>query len=135
MKRTELKRRTPLKRSTKRESKADAAARRRFYDAVLERDDYRCIRAGEGECTGALDAHHVISKQTLKAHASTAANVTARRNLVWDPRNGVTVCRGHHAHLTVRADRLTAGEVPPEARDFAREHAITHLLERELDGR
>lgn len=127
-----MKRSAPLKRRRRTVPKAERTARRRFYDQVLERDDYACLRRHEGGCSGPLDAHHIIAAQTLRAHTSTLP-AERRIEATFDPRNGITVCRAHHHRLTVRADRLTRGEVPPDACDFAREWALGHALEREIE--
>lgn len=128
-----MRRSAPLKRRSRADTRADRRARARFWGRVLERADYACLLAGDGPCGGALDAHHIIAKQTLKAHTSTLP-VERQREAIWDPRNGVCVCRAHHHRLTGRYERLNKGELPAEAFEFAREWRIEHLLERELAG-
>ncbi len=130
MKRTQLQRRTALRPGTRRRmTAADAAARARFYRAVLRRDSYRCRRCldrppspfqqlAAGTDLQVLDAHHVIPKRYLSGPDR------------WDPDNGVCLCRWHHAHHEVAHDRLPRRLLRPEAVAWARARGYDWYLAR-----
>jgi HNH endonuclease len=120
-----------VKRTRRRLRAAERRAKDLFDRAVLAKGE--CVLAdGRIDAHGPLrDAHHIIRKQTLRAHASTMTEQD-RMELLWDPRNGVPVCRKHHEQLTTAYRRLTRAQVPPEVWHFAEEHGLVHALEREL---
>lgn len=129
-----------MNRRPKRVSDAEKQAREEFKRAVFARHSAglpyaRCIRtfmAGHS-CEGPLDAHHVIRAQTLRAHTSTLPEDEALR-IVYDPRNGVLVCRRLHAPLTTKYAHLKARDLSACHFEFAFEHGLEWALERELHG-
>lgn len=124
-----LRRVAQLKRKRRGSVLLDDAARDLFQKAVLAKGD--CVLKGHAyPCDGALDPHHVIPKQRLKQrHGLSPAQ---RRELAWDARNGVPVCRRHHELLTNRVMRLPHEVVPGEVFAFAHDYGLDHLLDREL---
>jgi len=122
-----------VKRSRKPLSAAEKRAKEAYEETVLGRGN-GCVMAPESPCDGPLDAHHVLSKQFLKAHVSTLEE-QAGLAIIWDPANGVKVCRKHHGLLTTKARRLTRAMVPQDVWDFAAANGLVWLLQRELDGR
>ena len=66
-----------------------------WREAVLERDEYRCVVCGRGHRETNLTAHHMLPRSYA-------------RNRIYDPNNGITLCqgagcRGHdRAHLLAR---------------------------------
>ncbi len=116
MKRTELKRGTPLKKGRK--GFRTYGGQAEFRDAVLERDG-GCIRPSQA-CLGPLDAHHLIEKQTLAKHG--LADHAA------DPANGICLCRWHHDVHHVAARPLRWEHVPDRAKDFADALGLLDLL-------
>ena len=94
MKRTKLKRKTPLARSGRlapRSARPGPACRhlldRAWRQAVYDRDGHRCAMAGMAghTCHGGLDCHHIKGRQSHPELRHVVAN-------------GVTLCRhGGHA--------------------------------------
>lgn len=121
MKRRPLKRGKQLRRRPWRTvAQGDRELRDAFTRAVLERAGYRCARAGAGGCAGQLDAHHVIPKAAIKAHARTkhwSSSVT--RAVVWNPENGLCLCRRHHDLHERAIDRVPRDLIPSTAIAFA----------------
>jgi hypothetical protein len=68
-----------------------------------------------------LQAHHVLPAQALK-----------KRGLhehLWDPRNGVPVCKHDHENHTTAYRRIPRAALPPGAEEFAAELGLQHLLD------
>lgn len=101
---------------------AEAELRLNFKVRVLALDG-GCIRhAFSDECEGDLQAHHVVTQQQLrKAH---------RRDLLWDPNNGATVCEKAHRRHTLAVERLPRYLLPSRCREFARKHGFEDILAR-----
>jgi hypothetical protein len=100
---------TPVERAKR--LRRDAAAHRRFSQAVKKRDGYRCRRCGSTE---RLVAHHVKPLQEGGTH---------------DPSNGITLCAECHRpeHTTyefklVRSDGSPTRRVLMEATDELEEY-------------
>lgn len=73
-------------------------------------------------CSGPVQGHHVIAKQTLR-----------RRGLLeflWDVRNRMPVCEHRHGQHTNRFRPIPRDLVPPEAVAFAEELDLSHLIDR-----
>jgi hypothetical protein len=103
--------------------------RQEFREAVLKRDEHRCLRSGP-DCYGAADAHHVIREQVIqKLHGWTKED---RYEIALDPRIGVTVCRFHHDRLHDGSDPLRRAELPLHVLEFVIDHGLEHKLAREL---
>lgn len=81
-----------------------------------------------------LQAHHVIPKAILRDRVAADWSEDEREALLWDPRNGVPVCRKHHHLLTIAFRALPPGRVPLVTMTFARDYGIEHLLEAEVPG-
>src|SRR5688500_7119207 len=115
-----------MKRGRKPMPTAERRARELFVRAVLAKGT--CVlRRADDPCGGPCDPHHIIPKQRLKAHSSTLSR-QERMELVWDPRNGVPVCRHHHHQLSVGFRRLHHLKLPPEAVEFASDHGLAWAL-------
>lgn len=136
MKRTPLKRTTALRRATqplRRESKLRSRKwRKRPTDQALAAKVRRAVLSGANRCLGSsfssvpcsgpLDPCHLIPAQALRKRGLSEA-------VAYDPRNGVAMCRAHHARSDSGKERVPAALVPLAARSFAREHGLDHLLE------
>ena len=87
--------------------------RSRFHDVTIARaprdeDGAPCCPiADDGEHDGDLQAHHVIDQQKLRNYAL-GADLTDDEadTLLWDPENGLAVCRRHHDRHTLAICRL-----------------------------
>jgi hypothetical protein len=119
-----------MRRGPKPLSNAEKEARERFREEVLS--TFRCFLKGvDGNCEGPSDAHHVIRAQLLRTHALTLTN-EEKIALVWDPRNGVAVCRRHHDLIHGLNPRgVFREEVPESVERFARDNGLEHILDRE----
>lgn len=96
---------------------SDAADRERFKALVLAMDGGRCcVHDYETDCEDGLEAHHVITQQQLR--------LAGRHDLLWDPRNGMTVCGLIHRRHTTAVQRIPADKVPERCAEFARREAF-----------
>lgn len=69
------------------------------------------------------EGHHVIAQRFLK--------VERRADKLWDLRNGMCLCRWHHARHESHAERVPRAALPAAAVQFARELGLEWLLDRE----
>lgn len=110
-------------------------ARDEFKRAVFARDDRRCFlkRWHRHKCSPVLDAHHVLRVQVLYEHFRDAGLTDAEwAALLYDPDNGLTVCRFAHDQLTARHWVIHHEQLPDHVRYFADSNGIPpHKLERE----
>ena len=77
------------------------------------------------ERPGFNDAHHVIRRQHVKRYIGSSPDV------LWDPRNVLGLCRDCHERHTNRSRPVPRHVVPLAALDFAEDHGLTWLIERE----
>lgn len=85
--------------------------------------DGRCVvHEFATDCEGDFHAHHVISQQQLR-HAG-------RDDLMWDWRNGATVCDLAHRRHHRAIQRIPMVKLPPRCIAFAAEHGFTDILNR-----
>lgn len=91
-----------------------------------------CLMAGRGPaCSGSLDAHHVTPKRALHRYARTLElDRESTASLLWDPNNGVAVCRRHHAEHETARRRIPRDLLPDRALAFARALELDYLIER-----
>jgi 5-methylcytosine-specific restriction endonuclease McrA len=125
MKRTVLKRRTPLSRSAIRRayrppSRDDRALATRFHIAVTQ--NARCARC---RTPHGLEAHHAIPKGWLRR------NGLADPRVIWDERNGIALCADCHERHTNRSRVLPRRLLPASVWRFAGAHGIEWRLELE----
>lgn len=80
------------------------------------------VHPNPGDCDGRVEAHHVITRQQLRKRGLA--------DLTWDTRNGMGLCTRAHTRHTGALERVPRRLVPAHAEQFAREHALTHLLDR-----
>ena len=120
MKRSPLKRRTPLHRKQWRKALGTAEQRLRFKQAVLEADRdcvmLRPYRGRDGElqddCDGPLEAAHIIRKHTLRKQGCGA-------EVVYSVDAAFTLCRAHHQLHDSYALRVPDSLIPDRCRRFA----------------
>lgn len=131
--------RTPLKRTGKLRHRrpwragvgGDRELRDAFTETVLREAGWRCARAKDGGCAGPLDPHHITPKDALKGHARARnAGQAATAALLWNPDNGLALCRRHHANHESGHDRVPRELLPERAIAFAAGVNMTRLLER-----
>lgn len=140
MKRTSLKRRKPL--TKRREGQLvpwKAIPRRQqkpmTVDDRMAAEAFRrkvcsspCVVCGS---TVDLKAHHVLPKREIKAYASANGLDAAQlRSLLWDPRNGLSLCERDHMRHERALVRVPLALIPAKAWQFARELGRDWLLER-----
>lgn len=102
---------------------SDAEEREAFKRKVLALDGGRClVHEYETDCEGVLEAHHVVTQQYLRA--------SGRHDLLWDPRNGMTVCNRAHSRHTAAVERIPLAKLPPRCYDFAMAHGFERILSR-----
>lgn len=122
-----------MKRRRKPLTAAEKKARLNFRINVLAMKGGCVMRRAYSPCDGPLDPHHLIPKQRLKAHAL-GLSEDERIELLWDPDNGVPVCRKHHELLTTAAERIRPSKVPHLAITFAGRHNLMWALWKECPG-
>lgn len=129
MNRSPLRRHTPLK-LRRRRTIGSREQRERFRRATLFRTEC-CPVVDDGPCEGPLEAHHVIPQQAIRKWARAAhvgSDVLA--DALWDPGNGLAVCRRHHDRHTRAVCRLPVSAIPATSLVFARALGLEHLLAR-----
>jgi hypothetical protein len=112
----------PMKRGRKKVY-GNVEERAQFKRDVLEREHGRCRGKlySAKPCDGPIQAHHVVSQQTLK-----------RRGLetrLWWSDNGIALCRRHHDRHTLATERVPYDCLPTVSVLFA----ISTHTEDELD--
>lgn len=109
--------------SKKREPDADERAARELFQPTVFRLDGGCVVHGYADdCPSPPLAHHAVPQQVLRKWALHA--------LLWDTRNGVTVCTFAHESHHSRSDPMLLSALPARCHDFAREFGFTAYLER-----
>lgn len=74
------------------------------------------------ECSGPIQGHHVLPKETLKRHGLHLH--------LWDVRNRLPVCEHRHAQHTNASKPIPREFVSPAAREFAAEVGLEWWLDR-----
>lgn len=105
----------------------DRAARLDFKIAVLATDGRCIVHDDPADCDGDFQAHHVVTQQQLR-HAG-------RADLLWDPRNGVTICETPHRRHTRAIQRIHRSRLPQRCLDFASEYGFLDIIDRYYAGR
>jgi len=101
---------------------ASSAERLDFKVAVLALDGRCLVHADQADCAGPLQAHHVLTQQQLRKRGHAGR--------LWDPANGMTICKHAHDRHTLAAERIALDVVPERCKRFARELDLEYLLER-----
>jgi hypothetical protein len=123
VKRTALKRKTPLKRGRKKVY-GNADLWRSFKQEVLARDGGCVLRnQDEHECEGDVQACHVVPKQRLKRYGFDA-------QVIYDPRSAIAGCEKAHRRNDRAFDRFPIEFLPREVHDFYEELGLRFALER-----
>lgn len=96
----------------------DLAAAKAWFDATCRRPA-RCVVC---QTARGLQAHHVIDKSWLERVAKTLRLSGEDRNaLLWDTRNGMSLCPRDHERHTNAYRRIPRYLIPAKAWEFARE--------------
>lgn len=125
-----LKRNTPLRRVNPERAARRAAERasegpltpREWEIAVRRLDRGLCIVEGVVVPDVSYSYHHVIAKQRLRRDK--------RFDIVYDPRNGVTVSYGVHSAWEDRHEGIVQAALPKRCFEFAEEYGYLDLLTR-----
>lgn len=134
MKRSAIKRGTTgIKRTRGSYTPGTVEQKLHFKTQTLQRNR-GCVVRDDGKHQGPLQAHHVTSKEAIKSWYSRSKTLTPLDALLWDPRNGLTVCRRHHDRHTLARCRIPRRAVHAEAVAFARALGLEHLLDRYYRG-
>lgn len=107
----------------------DRAAKWHRYVTVGAKGKRRpCVECG---ALWNIEAHHVIAKQEIKRVARTGRWEWDReQEAIWDNRNGIPVCSECHMRHESAYKRISRGNVPPSAVEFADELGVGYLIER-----
>jgi hypothetical protein len=104
----------------------DEKAARQHFKLMVHVLDLRClVHDDEHDCVGDRQAHHVVTQQQLRD--------AFRDDLLWDWRNGMTVCERAHSRHTKAVERIGLSRVPDRCVAFAEEHGFGHVLARYYD--
>jgi hypothetical protein len=90
---------------------------------------------GDALCDGPIDAHHIISKQYIKLKTYPAAP-EAILDILYDPRNGIPLCRKHHQQVDTNYILLHEDQIAPHAFDaisFAYQHGFYQRYEQGVE--
>lgn len=99
---------------------SEQEARIDFKIAVLATDRGCVVHEDESECEGDVHAHHVVTQQQLRQ--------AGREDLLWDPRNGATVCELAHRRHHRAIQRIPYDRLPERCIAFAREYGFDDVL-------
>lgn len=100
----------------------EAEARLDFKVAVLAVDQRCLVHDNPDDCSGDLQAHHVITQQQLRK--------AGRDDLRWSPKNGMAICdRAHDRHHSAH-ERIPLARVPARCIAFAEQHGFDLVLAR-----
>jgi len=122
VKRSPLKRTTPLARGTARLK----ARRRPAVGTVEQREMFKlqvchpgavCAVVDDGPCEGELQSHHVVSQQWLRKRFAEFGPVGLAL-MLWEPANGMPLCRRHHDRHTLATRRVPLSALTPEHCEF-----------------
>lgn len=123
MRRSPLKRGAPLKASRRRQSNPMPAAAREARAAWAANLGPCAVCPAEGGvCSGPVQGHHAIAKQSLKRHGLHRA--------LWDLRNRVPVCEHRHEQHTTAHKPIPRELLPASVFEFAEEVGLTWWLDR-----
>lgn len=93
-----------------------------FKTAVLAVDGRCLIHDDPADCSGDVQAHHVVTQQQLRK--------ADRDDLLWDPNNGMAICdRAHDRHHSAH-ERIPLARVPRRCIAFARRYGFEDVLRR-----
>jgi hypothetical protein len=120
MKRTALKRKTPLKRGRKKVY-GTAPEWRYFKKTVIDLDG-GCVMRLVHECEGELQACHVIPKQALKRRGLS--------DLIWLPQSAFCGCEKAHRRSDSGRERVPRSLLPARCIRFAERLGLSHLIDR-----
>lgn len=88
----------------------------------------RCVICGKDHRD---PAHHIVPKQELRAYAEKLGWSRERTQiLLWDPRNGLSLCLSDHARHETAYRRVPRYLLPKVAFDFVHEHGFEPVIER-----
>lgn len=104
------------------EVEAEREARLQFKVKVLALDQGCVEHEYPTDCEGDFEAHHVVTQQQLRK--------AGRLDLLWDPRNGATVCELAHRRHTRAIKRIRRDRLPARCIRFAYEHGFERMLDR-----
>ena len=80
------------------------------------------VHSDPADCEGELQAHHVITQQSLRRRDMA--------NLLWDTRNGFCACEKSHRRHTLAVERIPRWKLPQHAIEFATEIGLDWQIER-----
>lgn len=80
--------------------------------------------------TQGLEAHHVIAKSILKRELA-AKGKPCPAGVIWDARNGMSLCRACHERFTNRALQIDRSKLSMANEEFAAEHGLGWRLDRD----
>lgn len=91
-----------------------------LFKHIVCADD--CLVGSQGGCEPPLDAAHVVPAQTLRK--------LGLDHLVYDPLNGVAICRRHHSRHDLCVEKIPRHVLPARCFAWASAHGLTEHLER-----
>lgn len=137
-----LERKTPLKRGRWTRvtwelwDKLDAAAHAEWKRKVTRLRCARCAARGrEHDADNRRDPHHILPARYLRRYVrglrlpADEARVLLR-SLLYDPRNGMCLCRKCHENHENASHSVLREMIPAKAWQFAEELGMAHVLER-----
>lgn len=124
MKRTGIKRQTPLKSGSGLKAKPAPKPRGEIVNFIWRRDLGPCAvcPAEGGECAGPVQGHHCVSQETLKKHGFTSR--------LMDLRNRLPICERRHSQHTNKFRPIPRELLPASAFVFADELGLGWYLDK-----
>lgn len=107
MKKTPIQRNKSLARRRSRQIGAGTPQQReRFHQITIARANGDCPITDDGNHDGPLEAHHVVAQSKLRNYAVGRLTDDEADELLWDPDNGLAICRRHHERHTLATRRI-----------------------------
>lgn len=112
----------PVSSKKRKPTPAEREAREAWKPTVLRLDRGCVFHDDPFDCRGPLQAHHVLSQGALRKRGW--------HHLLWDPDNGMTLCRHAHEQHTTRFRPLPLDCLPERCLLFATRLGMVHYLAR-----
>lgn len=99
-----------------------------FRAGTLYRSAWRCSLADE-TCDGRVEAHHIITRQTLRRLAELGLLTGELELALGDDRNGLALCASHHHRVERGSITLTRDDLPEVVEGFAEDYGCAAELD------
>lgn len=117
-------------------NRLDVQAHAIWKGSICRRRCEMCLRSGRARDAHATrDAHHILPARYIRGYVRSLKLPAAEarvllRSLLWDRRNGMSLCRSCHDNHESAFRRVPRVAIPMKARQFARELEMEYVIDR-----